>query len=209
MELGTGIFLSAVFLGIVALFIATKDRWNWKKILLWPSSVLLALAVIGGAGLYLNEKYESRPRKVTELWDISLTDTANDIKFKKGEPNERSKTDGLWMAYKPYETLDGSYVIYFEDGSQIRSIVYFGPMYNGPRIPSVGHYDSPEELNSKLGQPSFISRSKNELKRILSYDKYNIVAQFEAGKLSAVGIYNPEFGPMRYEEEASTESKSK
>jgi len=36
MTLGLGIFLSLLFLGTIALFIATKDRWNWKKIILWP-----------------------------------------------------------------------------------------------------------------------------------------------------------------------------
>ena len=34
MDVGTGIFLSAIFLGLIALFIGTKDRWKWKKIIL-------------------------------------------------------------------------------------------------------------------------------------------------------------------------------
>jgi len=37
MSVGTAIFFSAVLLAFVALYIATKDRWNWKKIL-WPFS---------------------------------------------------------------------------------------------------------------------------------------------------------------------------
>lgn len=204
MELGTGIFLSAVFLGIVALFIATKDRWNWKKILLWPSGVLLALAVIGGAGLYLYEKYESRPRKVTELWGIALADTASDIKFKKGEPTI-SKDGNVWQ-YRPTETSDYSYAVIFK-GDQIKAIVYFGAMYSAPIIHGVGHYDSPEETNNKLGQPSFVSRSIDELQRIHSYEKYNIMTQYEAGKLLAIGIYNPSLGPMRFKEESAIEPK--
>jgi hypothetical protein len=82
-------------------------------------------------------------------------------------------------------------------------------MYNGPRIPSVRSYDSPEELNAKLGQPAFISKSKDGLRRIYSYDKYNIVAEFKAGKISALGIYNPALGPMRFKEESEVEPTAK
>jgi membrane protein YdbS with pleckstrin-like domain len=64
MELGTGILLSAVFLGTVALFIATKDRWNWKKIFLWPLGVIVGLGVVGGSIAYLYQQYEDRPRKI-------------------------------------------------------------------------------------------------------------------------------------------------
>jgi hypothetical protein len=37
MSIGLGIFLSSVLLGCVTLYIFTRDRWNWTKILLWPS----------------------------------------------------------------------------------------------------------------------------------------------------------------------------
>ena len=37
MSLEASIFLSAMLVSLVALFIATKDRWNWKKLILWFS----------------------------------------------------------------------------------------------------------------------------------------------------------------------------
>ena len=53
MNLGLAIFLSAVFLGTVALYIATMDRWNWKKIIIRPLLGVLLLLVVGGVGLLL------------------------------------------------------------------------------------------------------------------------------------------------------------
>ena len=53
MSLGLSLFLSSIFLGIVALFIATKDRWNWKKIILWPVVGTFVLALLSSASIYL------------------------------------------------------------------------------------------------------------------------------------------------------------
>lgn len=206
MELGTGVFLSAVFLGTVALFIATKDRWNWKKILLWPLAVIVGLAVIGGSIAYIYQQYKDHPRKLTELWGISLNDTAGDVKFKKGEPTRRLDND-LWV-YRPYQTIEGDYVVYFKN-DRVSSVIYFGPMHNGPSVQGVGHYDSPQELDAKLGLPSYVSRSKDELRRAYSYEKFNIVVHFEEGKMSALGIYNPTSGAFRFKEESEGTTKPK
>ena len=204
MELGTGIFLSAIILGTVAIFIATKDRWSWKKIVLWPLGIIVGLAVIGGSITYLYQQYEDRPRKLTELWGVSLNESAGDVKFKKGEPTRRVDND-LWV-YRPYQTIEGDYVVYFRN-DRVRSVIYFGPMYNGPSVHGVGNYDSPQELDAKLGPPSYVSRSKDELRRAYSYEKFNIVAHFEAGKMSALGIYDPAAGAFRFKEESDGTAK--
>ena len=49
METGTGIFLGALFVGSVALFGVTKDRWKWKRIAAWFGGVV-GLASLGAAG---------------------------------------------------------------------------------------------------------------------------------------------------------------
>lgn len=85
MELGTGIFLSAVFLGIVALYIATKDRWNWKKILLWPLAVVVVLSSVGGIVAYAYKKYEERPKVQVEFNGIKLGDQFQDVVFRHGK----------------------------------------------------------------------------------------------------------------------------
>lgn len=206
MELGTGVFLSAIFLGTVALYIATKDRWNWKKLLLWPFGIIIGLAVIGGSISYIYQQYENRPKKLTELWGISLTDTAADVKFKKGEPTKRLDND-LWV-YRPYQTMEGDYVVYFMN-DRVRSVIYFGPMYNGPNVQGVGHYDSLPALETKLGSPSYVSRAKDELRRAYSFEKFNIVVQFAEGKASALGIYDPAAGPFKFKDESDAATAPK
>jgi hypothetical protein len=41
-ELGTGIFLASLVIGIVFLFHTTKDRWSWKNTPNWDESMLIA-----------------------------------------------------------------------------------------------------------------------------------------------------------------------
>lgn len=85
MELGTGVFLSAVFLGTVGLFIATKDRWNWKKIFLWPLGIVVGLSVVGGAIAYAYKQYEERPKVLTEFKGIKLGEQFQDAVFRHGK----------------------------------------------------------------------------------------------------------------------------
>lgn len=85
MELGTGVFLSAVFLGTVALFIATKDRWNWKKIFLWPLAVVVVLSLVGGIVAYAYKQYEERPKVPSEFKGIQLGEKFQDAIFKHGK----------------------------------------------------------------------------------------------------------------------------
>ena len=94
MTLGTGIFLAAIVMSLTALFIATKDRWNWKKILLWP----LGICVAGGLAMWGYIEYDNRadearaiekkgPTVQSSFWDIPLGATQDDVFFKKGKPN--------------------------------------------------------------------------------------------------------------------------
>ena len=191
MELGTGVFLSAVFLGTVGLFVATKDRWNWKKIFLWPLGVIVGLGIVGGSIAYLYRQHEDRPRKLTELWGVSLNDSAGDVKFKKGKPPWRMVDGDLWIY--------GKYYVYFKN-DRVRSVMYFGPMYEGPSLHGVRHYDSQQELDAKLGPPSYVSRAKDGLRRAYSYKKFNIVVHFEKGEMSALGIYDPTTGAFEFSE---------
>ena len=204
MELGTGIFLSVVFLGTVVLYIATKDRWNWKKIFLWPLGVTVGFGVVGASITYLYLQYEDRPRKLTELWGVSLKDSAGDVKFKKGEPTRRPDND-LWV-YRPYATIEGEYLVYFKN-DRVISVVYFGPMHNGPSLHGVEPYDSPQKLDARLGPPSYVSRAKDELRRAYSYEKFNIVVHFAEGSMSALGIYDPTTLTFKFKGESDGTAK--
>lgn len=111
MNLGLAIFLSAVFLGTVALYIATMDRWNWKKILIRPLLGVLLLLVLGGVGLLL-WMYWPQAEKTTQTFrpeelrslnlagdivtEVPLGSSKADVRFLKGEPIETSKMPDWW-----------------------------------------------------------------------------------------------------------------
>lgn len=91
MELGTGVFLSAIFLGFVALFIATKDRWNWKKIAFWQLGGLVALLAAGGVIAYGYTLYDERPQVPSEFQGIQLGQRLDDAEFKRGKAEKGSE----------------------------------------------------------------------------------------------------------------------
>ena len=101
MNLGLAIFLSAVFLGTVALYIATMDRWNWKKIIFRPLLGVLLLLGLCGLGLLL-WLYWPQAEKTTQTFrpeelrlgnlvgdivtEVPLGSSKADVRFLKGEP---------------------------------------------------------------------------------------------------------------------------
>lgn len=201
MDLGTGIFLSAIFLGGVALYIATKDRWNWKKVILWPLGVVTALAVIGGLITYGYIKFEERPKKLTEFWGVSLSDTVTDVKFKKGRTVDQVFPD--FFAHFPNgSSSDGATYFIKLNNDRVKAVLCSGNTYYCASLHGVNTYDSLSDVEKKLGSPSFVSRTNDELTRAYSFEKFNIVVEFSEGKMQALGIYDPAMGHYEFSETA-------
>jgi hypothetical protein len=86
--MGIGIFLGLFFCGVIYLYTQTKDRWNWsklKKITLYIITVPILLGLLLSGGYYLYDKYENRPKLITELKGVKLGDSLKDASFKLGE----------------------------------------------------------------------------------------------------------------------------
>ncbi len=204
MSLGIAIFLSSVILGIIILFISTKDRWNWKKIILWPALVLVGLSILLGAGYYIIQSISNRPEPQTSFLNISLDSTKGDIKFLKGEPDKGSN-DGIWFYSKGKEETSSFFII-FKD-NKIRVIGYDGKYFRSPSFQGVSIGASYDEIINKFGQPSYVSISEDELSRILSYDRYNIFFGLEENKVFSFGIYNKSLGPFKFKNEKKADLK--
>ena len=58
--------------------------------------------------------------------------------------------------------------------------------------------DTYEELIQKFGDPSHLDRSKDELERVLSFEKYNVFFLLKQNRVVLYGIYNPTHGPMEF-----------
>lgn len=200
MQLGTGIFLSALLFVILGFYVATKDRLNWKKIIMWSGKIMSGLALIGALFFYIYFEYNIKPKKMTELWSISLNDSSVDVKFKKGEPDYRIGID-LWK-YESCKNEDCDYYYVKFKNDKTVSIFYYGLMHNAPIIQGVNNYDTYEQLESKLGNPSCISRSEDELRRAYSFEKFNITIHLEKGVIYGLGIYDSDNSSYKVKEES-------
>ncbi|MDP2754911.1 MAG: hypothetical protein Q8P40_11060 [Nitrospirota bacterium] len=197
MSLGTAIFLSSIFLGIVALYIATKDRWNWRKIVPYSLGGLIGLAMLIAAGLWTHSLISNRPHIETVFWDIPISASKSDIKFLKGEPNRKEDED-VWF-YEPQEwKLKGSiYMILFRD-NKVFAIIYEGDSIHSPWIQGIHYGDNYNSIIKKFRSPSYISTSEDELGKTLSYDRYNIAFELKENKVIAYGVYNGALGQLTY-----------
>jgi hypothetical protein len=199
MSVGTGIFFSALFLGIVALYIATKDRWSWKKLLLWPSVALLTLGAATGGGFYVYHTWQDRPKVQQEFWGVRLRASMADLKFAKGAPTKQLDAD-TWI-YDAGPTDRGFYVVRFKNG-KVRFVMYDGRSFYAPTVQGINGYSSAEQITEKFGAPSYVSRSKDKLKRTLSYDAFNVAFSVERNEIRALGIYDASEGPLKFSDEA-------
>lgn len=191
MTVGTGIFLAAIVISLTALFIATKDRWNWKKILLWP----LGVCVAGGLAMWGYFEYQKRfpekpePTIHNSFWDIPLGATPDDVFFLKGKPAEE-KTYG-WI-------YDEYYVVSFSQ-NQVRQIIYYGdsPI---PRIEGFGggiHIaDSTADVLAAFGEPALVSKRNEGAQRNYCYPAYQVLFYLVKDRVTALGIYDRTSPPV-------------
>lgn len=92
MTVGDGLFAASIVLALVALFIATKDRWMWKVIALWLVALLIAFGLLGGLAVWGWKTYEDRPTVQTTYEGVALGISIQDVRFLKGSPKDEDPT---------------------------------------------------------------------------------------------------------------------
>ena len=188
---------------MVGLYAATKDRWKWRRIAKWLFGVPVALIVIGGLGLWGYSIYQDRPTPQTEFGSIKLGESMAEVRFKKGEPSKKHGED-VWQYNSGTgdKLHESTYAVMFKDGN-VRWVRYFGSKLYSPYLLGFSASSSYDDVIAKLGQPSYVSISKDGLTRMLSFDKYRVVFGFEQARVEVFGVYDPAHGPLRFSEEAS------
>ncbi len=58
MSIGTGIFLSALFLGCIVLYVKSENKAKWRKGILFSLAGLVAAGVIVFVGFFLYDAFE-------------------------------------------------------------------------------------------------------------------------------------------------------
>jgi hypothetical protein len=194
MEIGDGVFLGAVFIGLVFLYNGTKDRWNWKKVILWPLGVLTVIALLSFAALYAEAWWDARPKQTKAFWGIALGASASDVKFAKGDPPFVSE-QGEWWWYP--ERDHGGYRVGFADGA-VRFVLFQGDPFYAPHIDGVPRDGGTADLVKRFGSEYETSTSGDQLRRLYHFKKYNVAVGYEKDRIYTLGIYDATYGPLSF-----------
>ena len=206
MNVRAAVLLSAVFIGVVALYLETRDQWNWMKLL--RRLILGVLLLVGGIGAWIYWSSLPPTSPVSELWDISLGASKSDVRFLKGEPSEIVEP-GTWVYVADSRR---TYYLAFGSTDEItRILVVSGPGFSSrASLLGVRTGFGAQRLVDQLGEPSRVLHLSNDLRRAYLYSHLNAVFLLEQGAVVSYGIYDIEAGDPFAEggDEAGTVSDS-
>lgn len=196
MELGTGIFLSALFIGTVLLYNSTKDRWNWKKGIKYIVISATGLVLVVSGVFYFGSVYEDLPKAQNELLNIKLGMTQDDVLFTKGSPTEKSphKTESThfenWV-YKAKGKSADSFRVDFKNEKVVRVIHVSSGEYQNMGVGGISQWNDQETILEKYGEPDRISVSADKKSRAYNYDEYHVAYGLHLNEVNVVAIYDP------------------
>lgn len=103
MSIGEGIFYGLVFLGVIYLYIQTKDRWNWKKIVIWIIGLFVGIIVLIAVAVFAEDFFKKltfsrfddslKPKVITGMNGIELGAKLSDVIFKTGAIRDKKQED--------------------------------------------------------------------------------------------------------------------
>jgi len=206
MTIGTAVLRLAVFIGIIALCLGTRNQWNWAKLV--RGATLGLMFLVGGIGGWAYWSSLPPTSPVSELWDISLGASKSDVRFLKGEPSEIVEP-GTWVY-----VADSRRTYYLAFGSTdaiTRILVVSGPGFSSrASLLGVRTGFGAQRLVDQLGEPSRVLHLSNDLRRAYLYSHLNAVFLLEQGAVVSYGIYDIEAGDpfAEGEDEVGTVSDS-
>jgi len=194
-----GILFSAILLGIVMLYLRSKERWEWDKIIILFTAAIVSISILGGIGIFVYIKKSDKPEIQTSFWDITLSSSKSSIKFIKGPPNKIEPGD-IWVYISEIFGAPEAYYLRFNE-DELRLVGYLGgDLSGGPSIHGIKKGSSLDDIILFFGKPSQLSESIDNLIKLYSYENYNVFFMIEDNRVSTYGVYNPKYGPMEFEE---------
>jgi len=217
MKLGTSIFLSTIIFSFIAfygitvlLYRITQNSWNWKKIVKGFFCILIIIFTVLSvflAGKWYFDHKKKVSKNIVKPVEISCILPKKPLTNFVGFMFSHSKSDTKFFHGAPIKEKDSTWIygdieISFHE-NKIKSVI-ISPM--GLALFSLNNNDkrlnffnkciqgSYEEIINFLGKPTQIKISKDQLERMLLYDKYNIVVKLRKNNVYAFGIYNSKYG---------------
>jgi hypothetical protein len=114
MDIGLALFFGFLIMATVFLYNATKDRWNWKKIIkitiLIPITLIVVLLIVSAINDYFSSPsvpFVDIPTKQTGLGGIWLGDSKEAVLFKKGPARRAYVAGECYAAFRKAEVFHG------------------------------------------------------------------------------------------------------
>lgn len=160
MTIGTSILLIA----IIFLYLQTKDRWQWNKILKLSFLGITSISALTAIAILISNQYKEMPKIINEFQGIHLGSTKDDVMFLLGKPKEESG-GRLWYG----RTL----VCFKED--KVTDVLYFcNENHDYKELNGIRCGDDSKQINKKFGRDLKIKKfDDNQLYRLYEINKYN------------------------------------
>ena len=204
MTLGAGIFLSAIFLGCVFLYIKSDNKLRWRNVAFWSSLIFLSGTVIFFIYLIYNKEIEKTITSIvssdgdsyTQIKGIKLGESLSDLQFHHGEFKKNREKVNDFESYKS----DSGVVIEVKN-DKAEALWYncreyfYSPVDDPTRLAKIKCGDSGELILKTFDKKNVDIRCNRLIPEWRSYEltKHKIVFVLEKNIVVALKVYLGDF----------------
>ena len=84
----------------------------------------------------------------------------------------------------------------------VKAVIYIGKCLYCNQLFGLGLGTTYEKVRERLGEPTSVSNSPDQLKRLASFEKWNVVFILKENKVINFGIYYPKLGAVTFSDRA-------
>lgn len=213
MSLGTSIFLSSLLVGLIYLYVKTKEDWNWKRIasviigifVLLLISIMIAVfwdkVIPGSRDVNAGKKYSGL---IKSYQGVSIGDKLSDINFKFGKLEEikptkkDSDTNIYWVE-------DRLLIFVSNKSNKVDYIVALCEKGIPDNFNGIECNDTGEKLEKTFGKNLVIQCTTNEggsnsFTRVYDVPKYATRYYLEKNRVESIMFYGEEYKTTNWSE---------
>lgn len=194
------VFFGFVFIGLIYLYVKTRDIWNWKKIVLWFISIFIFLVAAFTVVMFADSFKSFVPEtfsRITTYDEITLGDKFNDVEFKKGKlrkiENRNDSSDDLYV-------INDKTAVYVDKKTRLVTGLIVGCAdYQSTKFNGVGCGDTGDLIQSKFkGDITILcepedSKLENGPLRVYDVPKYGVRYMLQQNKVVRMSAFTNEF----------------
>ena len=206
MSIGTSIFLSSLLLGLVYLYIKTKNDWNWRKICIVIAGIavlfiaVILIAVFWDKVFGRSDNFDARKEHsglIKSYRGVSIGDKLSDVQFKFGKLEEikPTKKDDDTTIY----WIEEKFLIFVSNKSnKVDFVVALCEKGIPDKFNGIECNDTGEKLEKTFGKNLTIQCNTNEdssnrFTRVYDVPKYATRYYLEKNKVESIMFYGEEY----------------